>query len=373
MPHNAKPKILYYYAFQHFNTGSPKALAGLIAAMDRSRFEPIFLATGDGPLIEALSSQGVRIVRHHVRSISYRHPLRGITQLRRLTACLDEIRPDVVHVMGFDWNLDLVIAAWLRRIPVVLHVHTPEGADFRNLHRLAATKVLFCSASERQHFRHLDRVRSKTDVLYNPVDVERFAGAQPKRGELGFEPRQIVIGTIAQIRRGKGIDIILEAARLLRGDHLLFVIVGPDGAGEEDFAAQMRTQAATDPLLQNRVRFLGSRQDIPEILKSLDLFLLPTRAEAFGIVLVEAMASGIPVVATRTGGIPEIVTSPDIGRLVRDLTPSAFASTIAEVLSLPDRGRALGAKAQHSVRHRFASPVIGQKLTSIYEDVLDRS
>ncbi len=370
MRHHDKTRILYYYGFQHFNTGSPKALAGLIAAMDRSRFEPTFLAKGDGPLIEALIAMGVKIVRKDVGAISYRRPVSSVRQIQRMATCLDDIRPDLVHVMGFEWNLDLVLAAWARRIPIVLHVHTSEGADFRNLHRIAATKVLFCSESERTHFQRLDRINSKTDVLYNAVDVRRFAEAQPMRRELGLEPHQIAIGTIAQIRKGKGIDVIIEAARLLRSDQFVFLIVGPDGTGEEEFATQMRAQAVEDPALRSKVRFLGSREDIPEFLKSLDLFVLPTRAEAFGIVIVEAMASGIPVVATNTGGVPEIVNSGEIGRLVSDITPAAFASMITEVLNLPDRGRAMAAKAQESVRQRFDTSVIAQKLSSIYADVL---
>ena len=370
MVRHGKVNILYYYGFQHFNTGSPKALAGLIDSMDRARFQPTFLARGDGPLIEALIARDVKIVRQDVGAISYRRPGSSIRQIQRMAKCLDDIRPDLVHVMGFEWNLDLVLAAWIRQIPVVLHVHTPEGAAFRNLHRIAASKVLFCSESERRHFQHLDRIDWKTDVLYNAVDVRRFAEAQPKRRELGLEPHQIAIGTIAQLRKGKGIDIILDVARRLRGEHLVFVIVGPDGTGEERFAAQMRAQAVEDPALRNRVRFLGSREDIPEVLKSLDLFVLATRAEAFGIVLVEAMASGVPVIATDTGGVPEIVNSAEIGLLVSDVTAAMFANRIAEVLKQPDCGRAMAARAQESVRQRFDSSVIGNKLTSIYADVL---
>lgn len=370
MHHQDKAQILYYYGWQHFDTGSPKALAGLIDAMDRSRFEPIFLASGDGPLIEALIAKGVKIIPKDVGAISYRHPAYGVRRVRRMAACLDEIQPDLVHVMGFERNLDLVLAAWMQHIPVVLHVHSPEGADFRNLHRFAATKVLFCSEYERRNFQHLQRILSKTEVLYNTVDVRRFADALPKRRELGLESHQVAIGTIAQISKRKGIDLILEVARLLRDDHLVFLIVGPDGTGEEQFAAEMRAQAVEDPALRTRVRFLGPRQDIPEFLKSIDIFLLPTRAEPFGIVIVEAMASGIPVVATKTGGVPEIVSSREIGRLVSDCTPAAFASTIAEVLSLPDRGCAMAAKAQETVCQRFDRSVIGPKLSSIYADVL---
>jgi glycosyltransferase involved in cell wall biosynthesis len=253
-------------------------------------------------------------------------------------------------------------------IPVVLHVHSPEGAAFRNLHRFATTEVLFCSEHERRNFQHLQRFRSKTEVLYNTTDVRRFAEALPKRRELGLESHQVAIGTIAQISKRKGIDLSLEVARLLPDDHLVFLIVGPDGLGEEQFAAERRTQAVEDPALRSRVRFLGPRRDIQEFLKSIDLFVLPTRAERFGIVIVEAMASGVSVVATNTGGVPEFVTSGQIGRLVSDVAPAAFAGTIAEVRRLPHR--AMAGKAQDSVRQRFDRSVIGEELSSIYDAVL---
>jgi glycosyltransferase involved in cell wall biosynthesis len=82
------------------------------------------------------------------------------------------------------------------------------------------------------------------------------------------------------------------------------------------------------------------------------------------------MASGIPVLATNTGGVTGILTSGEIDRLVSDVTPAAFASSIAEVLRPPDRGRAMAGKAHDSVRQRFDRSVIGQELRSIYDAVL---
>jgi Glycosyl transferase 4-like domain len=111
-------------AFHHFNTGSPKALAGLIDALDRSRFKPTFLAKRDGPLTDALIAKGVEIVRKDVGAISYRHPVSSIRQIQRVATCMDDIRPDILHVMGFEWNLDLVLAAWTRHIPIVLCAHS---------------------------------------------------------------------------------------------------------------------------------------------------------------------------------------------------------------------------------------------------------
>jgi len=369
---NDKARILYYYGSQQFDTGSPKALAGFIDTLDRSRFEPLFWAKGQGPLVDALVSHSVKIVIREANQISLRHPARSLQQIRRMISHLRQVDPDLLHITGFEWNLDLVLAAWALRVPIILHVHTPETAHFRNLHRFAATKVLFCSEFQRRNFHHLERIAGKTEVLYNPVNVGRFADAKPVRLKFGIDETAVVITTVAQISKRKGIDIILETARLLLAgrSNLVFLIVGPDGLGEEGYAAEMRRQAVEDPALRGRVRFLGSRQDIPELLASSNLFLLPTLAEPFGIAVVEAMAARLPVVVSHVGGIPEIVTSSAVGHTVPEGTPTAFACAITEILDQPDMGQSIGAKALESVRARFDTAVIGQKLGSIYEDIL---
>src|ERR1019366_5845057 len=113
---------------------------------------------------------------------------------------------------------------------------------------------------------------------------------------------------VAQMVQQKGIDILIETASILlreRSD-LVFLVAGRTVPSEEEFGRRMRS-AAEEPDLRGRIRFLGSRSDIPDFLASLDLFLLPTRAEAFGIAVIEAMAAGLPVIARKAGGIPEIL------------------------------------------------------------------
>jgi glycosyltransferase involved in cell wall biosynthesis len=120
------------------------------------------------------------------------------------------------------------------------------------------------------------------------------------------------------------------------------------------------------------VRFLGSRNDIPDLMASLDLFVLPTRAEPFGIVILEAMAAGLPVIASKVGGIPEILSSPEVGTLVDPLTPEAFASAVHEVLCRPDRGRSMGQKARASLIGRFDTVTGRERLQKIYLEALGR-
>src|SRR5207247_10982864 len=99
-----RPRGLYHYRTPQFNTGSPKALVGLIDALDRSCIEPLFLASSDGPLVDALAERGGGIVRGPVATVSYRRPLVALRQLGRQASLLRPHRAAVVHVNAVEWN-----------------------------------------------------------------------------------------------------------------------------------------------------------------------------------------------------------------------------------------------------------------------------
>ena len=374
LPTRSRARILYHYSSQQFDTGSPKALVAMIGLLDRARFEPVYLATGDGPLIDALAAQNVRIVRGEVTSVSYRHPLAALGKALRQARLLRRLEINLLHMNEFGWNQDLVLGAWLRGIPVVLHLHNPASIAFQNLHRFAASKVLTVSEAAKGTVTNLHRIRHKCEVLYNSVDLGHMGCGRPIRESLGLSSQDIVIGTIGQISYRKGIDVVLETARILlpRWQRLRFLVVGPKGIGEESFADEMM-QRAKEPGFAGRVHFLGSRSDIPDLLASMDIFFLPTRAEPFGIVIIEAMAAGVPVVASRVGGIPEIIKSDDNGRIVDPILPEAFAAAISEILQMPDGGRGLGERGRRSLSGRFDRPTTCARLEAIYDGLLARA
>src|ERR1035437_9671403 len=356
-----KIRILYYYPCLHFDTGSPKALVNFIESLDGAVFEPVYCAAGDGPLTEALTARGVEIVHGHVDSVTFRRPLAALAVIRRQAGLLKSWRIDVLHAHRLFWNTDLILAAWTLRIPVILHVHNPEAVAFQNLNRLVARKVLFCSRNVMENCGHLERIANKAEVLHNAIDTSAISRGSSIRATLGLTDTDIAIGTVAQVVQRKGIDILIETARILlreRSD-LAFLVAGPTSHGEEDFGCRMRA-AAAEPDLRGRIRFLGSRSDIPDFLASLDLFLLPARAEPFGIVVIEAMAARLPVIASKVGGIPEVLSAPEIGHLVDPITPEAFAAAIREILALPDRGKSLGEKARLSLTGRFDMAAAGE-------------
>ncbi len=153
-----KFRVLYFYSSLQIDTGSPRVLIQMIHGLDRSRFQPLFYAAGEGPLTEILAADGVEIVPGRASSVTYRHPVAAISSIRRRIALLRQREIDLLHVNEFSWNLDLVLAAWIARIPVILHVHNPCEIAFQNLERFGASKVLFCSRSVMRKAAHAGRL-----------------------------------------------------------------------------------------------------------------------------------------------------------------------------------------------------------------------
>ena len=368
-----KSRVLYFYPYLQFDTGSPKAMVQFIDLLDRRVFTPVYCAPGTGPLTEALVSRGVEIVPYREDEVSFRRPAAAVAAIYRQAKLLKQWNIDLIHANCFPWNTDLLLAAGIVGIPVIVHVHNPLDVASRNLVRFAARKVLFCSGAVMQNARNLHRIPAKSEVLYNVIDVEAWSRGHSIRSSLGLSEGDIAVGTVAQIVHRKGIDILLETARTLLRERkdLVFVIAGPPMESEKEFGQRM-TAIAQEPAFGGRVRFLGSRADIPDLMASLDLFVLPTRAEPLGIVILEAMAAGVPVIASKVGGIPEMLSSPEIGTLVDPLTPEAFAQAIREVLSRPDRGISMGDRGRASLTGRFDSVTGGRQLEGIYLKALGR-
>jgi glycosyltransferase involved in cell wall biosynthesis len=362
-------RILYFYSSHQFDTGSPKALIGMIDALDRCRHTPLFLAgpDSDGVLLQELAGRDVEIIRGTVTEASYRHPLRAASAVLRSAGLLRRSRADVLHVNEFGWNLDIVLAAPLAGVPVILHVHNPLSVEARNLDRFAASRVVFVSEAHLRATGHLHRIARRSSVLHNPVDIEEFESGREIRASLGLAPSDIVVASVCQLTPNKAIDVILDVARTLipRWPGLQFVIAGRAGVGHEAYADAM-IRAAAEPPLAGRVRFLGSRTDVPDVLASSDIFFLPSRYETFGLVVAEAMAASLPVVTTRVGGIPEIVRDDREGIVLETDDVRGFAGALEALIADPAARAERGRAGRASLEGRFDRETFARSLERLY-------
>lgn len=212
----------------------------------------------------------------------------------------------------------------------------------RHAYRFAHAIVANSRAASRQLEREgvpLGRIR----VIPNGIAAERFSGRLATS-------RLATVVTVANLRTEKAHEVLLEAAARLapRYSDLKFRIIG-DGPREAELRALAAGLGVTD-----RVEFLGHREDVPALLTRADIFVLPSRSEAFPNGAIEAMAAGLPVVASRVGGLIDLVDEGRTGLLVEPDNPAALADAIASLIESPARAAALGAAARDEVVHRYS-------------------
>jgi glycosyltransferase involved in cell wall biosynthesis len=204
-------------------------------------------------------------------------------------------------------------------------------------------------------------------VVHNGVDVAAFEPRPQDRAaarrRLGWAEDEAGIVTVAVLRPGKGIDVLLAA--LARRDVRARLLVVGDGPLRGELAA-----AAGGLGLSHRVHFVGHRDDVPLWLAAGDVFAHPSLEDAFPTVLLEAMAAGLAVVASRVGGVPEIVADGVTGLLVRAGDAEDLARALAEVLARPEERRAMGEAGRTRARERFSTAAWVARLEAVYDEAL---
>jgi glycosyltransferase involved in cell wall biosynthesis len=192
-------------------------------------------------------------------------------------------------------------------------------------------------------------------VLLPPAGPERGARQLPGEADQG-EATAALVGQVSSLKQTELAIAITRRVLESRPGFRLLVIGGPQFR-EEDFALERRLkrEVSADPLLDSGIRFLGHRQDVPELLAGCDLLLHCRAEEPFGMVLIEAMALGLAVVAPASGGPLEIVREGETGLLYPAGDVAAATGCILELLRNPARARGLGLAARRSVEQRFTS------------------
>ena len=213
----------------------------------------------------------------------------------------------------------------------------------------------------------------KISVVHSAYRIDRFLdGIDPAgvRQELNLGARRPVIGVMARLARDKGHTYLFQAMETIRGEHpealLLVAGMGPE---QEELRREVTRRG-----LERSVMFLGFRDDIPQVTALLDLSVLPSvGCDASSASIKEAMALGVPVVATHIGGAREILQDGKTGLVVPPGKATALAGAILSLLNDPARARAMGEAGRSHVRIRFSPERLGDGITTVYENLLDRA
>ena len=212
-------------------------------------------------------------------------------------------------------------------------------------------------------------------VVHDGVDPTRTAGGDATRGRtsIGLTADEPLVLCVAQMAPYKGHRYLLEAmpAILQRFPRMILALAG-DGPLRPELVAMTK-----DLGISHAVRFLGYRQDIPDLVRACDLFVLPSPEEGLGSSVLDAMFAGKPVVAANAGGIPEMLrdspNSPGAGWLVPARDPAALAAAITEALASSDLQTRHGRAGQARAQHRFTCDQMVASTLAVYQELVSHS
>ena len=365
LPVSQPPKIRVVHLVFSFATGGMEK--GICTTINHgsSEFEHIIVClTSSGEMARRLP-QGTRVIAMDKK------PGNSFTFLYRLSRLLKQLQPAVIHTRNWS-GIDGVLAARAGGIKTIVHGEHGWGMDDpygmnpkrRWIRRFADMGVRHYTCVSKQMKSWLEddiNVHRPVTQVYNGIDTQKFRPAddeEKRRLRDRFELAEDwpVIGIVARLDPIKNHRCLFEAFQQIRKvlPKLSLLVVG-DGP----------ERPALEAAAGGGIRFLGNREDVSDIYRALDLFVLSSDNEGISNTVLEAMATGLPVVAARTGGNPELIDDGVTGTLFSPGNADGLAAAISTYLQYPGMAQDHGLQARKSVESRFS--VV--EMTAAYESV----
>jgi len=337
---------------------------------DRFEFSLFSFRKSDDPVAREIEESGCRVFYANVER-PYHNP-------RILLEILKVLRAnhfDIVHTHLHRGGTYGRLVARLCGVPIIVmteHSSLPVSArplryNLENrILEMITDKIIFISEWSANQY-HISSKRSV--IIKNCIDPSRFV-KKLDRDELrqvhGFGPEEMLVGTVANLIHQKGHSCLIEAIPeiIKKFERAKFIFVG---WGYLEGSLKKRVKGLE---IEKHVLFLGSRDDVPDLIKMFDLFVLPSNFEAFGIVLLEAMINSLAVVATNVGGVPELVEDGNTGFLIPTGDAGALAKAVIKLLLEPELRESFGNAGKERVLKHFTIQRYVSELKKLYEDVL---
>ena len=389
-------KILFYNHTGQVS-GAERVLQMILNGINRERYQCVVACPENTKLFEFMNAAGERT--RGLRLLEARFTWRPDRLVRYLSSFVQVIRdaravvseeaPDAIHANSIRAGIVMAAATVGLRVPVIWHGH-----DILPRHPLSTMVRLFALMSARNRILAVSQAvvtgfrgamlkpfarRVPIRVIHNAVDLERFKpnseARVTTRAALGLTDAQSVIGMVGQLTSRKGqLELIESFARVAPEipDAVLLIVGEPLFNRDEEYAEQLRGTAASLGI-DDRVRFLGARADVPQLMQAMDVLVVNSHEEPFALTVLEGLASGIPVVATAVGGTPEMITNGENGCLVFARDNKGLAKSLIALLREPELRTWLGHNARKVAEARFSTNRFLREVDAFYMQLPQQS
>ncbi len=357
-------KVLFYTDTPNIG-GAEKHMLLLAKHLKKLKID-VFLAYGSYSKINQMKNEFDKICKKvFILKTKNKHDPRHYFQLNKL---LKEEEFDLIHI--HLWNPGAgryaFFASSKNKVPIVSTEHDPFELTgikkwIKQICLKKTKKMILISQANISLLENYYKVpRQKTRHIANGIELDEFT----KKGEKAILPnvQKTVISCIAELHPRKGHKMLFEAYRKLgeRKEDISLILIGA-GPSENEL------KKIAKPF--KNISFLGWRNDIPAILKASDIFILPSPNEAFGQVIIEAMASDVPVIGINNGGPKEIVDDGKTGYLIKNKDSQEMALKITELMDNPEKRKAIIKQAKEKVTKMYSVERMAKETIFTYNEV----
>jgi L-malate glycosyltransferase len=367
----ARPTPILLMSRQLSYGGTEKQIAEVAKGLDRDRFEAhVGCFVSGGMRADELAAAGIPIVPFDV--CSFKSPS-AISAARQMGHYIRQKHIEIVHTFDVPTDVFGVFTAAAYKAPFIISSQRAQRrlsdlrtrALLRLTDKLADRVVVNCNAVRRELVEQSKVPAARIRLVYNGIDIDLFnPGSRPRRPQL--QNAGIVIGVLCALRPEKGLDLLLQAFAKIAPEfpQTTLAIIG-SGPMESKLKALAKNLGIMD-----RCLFEPATIYVAEWLRSIDIFVLPSLAEALSNSIMEAMACGCSVIASDVGGNPELVLDGRTGLVFESGNADQLTQRIRLLVENEELRKRLGATSARFMREEFSNAVSLKNMQAVYDELL---
>ncbi|MCM8826813.1 MAG: glycosyltransferase [Candidatus Omnitrophica bacterium] len=351
--------------------GAESVVINLVKGLDKGRFNPFVCCLNDkGIFAEELEREEIKVIALNKK------PGLDFSIIPKMIRLINTHNIDIVHTHLWGANCWGRVAAVLGRVKII--IATEHSVDVwkpkhyflidRFLSRFTH-KIVVVSEAVKDFYKSKGIAEEKLEVIYNGINEENFRISgeirEKIRKELGVNDNTKVLGIIGRLVEPKGHKFLFNAMGMLDGKYNLKVVVVGEGVEKETLKEMVRSLG-----LEDKVIFTGFRNDVNNILQSIDILVIPSLREGLPLVMLEAMASGVPVISSKVGGIPEVIINGKNGILIEPANVRELAEAISVLVSNNELYQYLSHQAKQSIKAKFTLDRMIKDIEELYLKLL---